>query len=349
MELVLILVILVICISLIFDFTNGFHDAANAIASCVSTGALKPRAALIMAGVMNLIGAMLGTGVASTIGKGIIDVSGFTESVDENMRIHGLIIILSALIGAISWNIITWWFGLPSSSSHALIGGLAGAGIASSTTVLWFGIVTHVVLPMIISPLVGFFIAFGVMKFVLWLLTSAPYHSTMNRMRFMQRFSAGAMALGHGLQDAQKTMGIIVMALMAAGYHEGANADGDLIIPFWVKVAAALAISLGTYFGGGRIMRTLGTKIIDLTPAHGFIAESVSATVLYLAAYVFKAPISTTQSVSAAIMGVGATRRLSAVRWGVAGNIATAWVLTLPAAGVMAAGAYLLLHLLLPF
>ncbi|MBD3689442.1 inorganic phosphate transporter [Nanchangia anserum] len=348
MDVIFVVVAVTIAIALIFDFTNGFHDAANAIATCVSTNALKPRAALIMAAVMNILGAMMGTGVASTIGEGIIDISHYTEAPAEEIRLLGLTIILSALLGAITWNIITWWFGLPSSSSHALIGGLAGAGLASSTHVYWSGIVGHVIVPMVVSPLVGFVVAFLLMKSVLFLLARAPYHATMSRFRMMQRVSAALMALGHGLQDAQKTMGVIVMALLAAGYHAPHAQTGELTIPLWVKLAAAGAISIGTYFGGGRIMRTLGTKVIAVTPAHGFIAETTSASVLYLAAYVFHAPISTTQSVSAAIMGVGATKRLSAVRWGVAGNIAVAWVLTLPAAAIVGAVFFWILRFVIP-
>ncbi|MDU0968322.1 MAG: inorganic phosphate transporter [Actinomycetaceae bacterium] len=348
MDPILVVVIVTIAVALAFDFTNGFHDAANAIATCVSTNAMKPKAALLMAAGMNILGAMLGTGVASTIGEGIIDISHYTEATSHDVRLYGLTIILSALLGAIVWNLITWWFGLPSSSSHALIGALAGAGLASSTVVYWSGIVSHVIIPMVVSPLIGFFVAFVLMKLVLLLFANAPYHQTMSRFRFLQRFSAAAMALGHGLQDAQKTMGVIVMVLLAAGYHTPQPDGGALVIPLWVKLAAASAISLGTYFGGGRIMRTLGTKVIAVTPAHGFVAETTSATVLYLAAYVFHAPISTTQSVSAAIMGVGATKRLSAVRWGVAGNIAVAWVLTLPAAAGVAAVCFYILHALIP-
>lgn len=337
------LVCVVVGVALIFDFTNGFHDAANAIATCVSTRSMKPKSALLMAAIMNIVGALLGTGVAETIGNGIIDISHFTTSDVMWDRHHGLIIILAALIGAIAWNIITWYFGLPSSSSHALIGGMAGVGIAAAITVKWLGIVDKVVIPMIVSPVVGFIVAYLLMKLILFLLANATYHKTMNRFRFLQRFSAAAMALGHGLQDAQKTMGIITMTLMTAGYH-GLNAAGEMQIPLWVKIAAAGAISLGTYFGGGRIMHTLGSKVIDVTPAHGFMAETTSSTILYLTAFVWHAPISTTQSVSSAIMGVGATKRLSAVKWNTAGNIAIAWVLTLPGAALIGALSYYLLH-----
>ncbi len=348
MDTTMALVIAVVTIALIFDFTNGFHDAANAIATCVSTRSMRPKSALLMAAIMNVIGAMLGTGVAKTIGNGIIDISHFTTADSMAERQHGLVIILAALVGAIIWNIITWYFGLPSSSSHALIGGMAGVGLAATITVQWSGIVSHVLVPMVVSPLLGFFTAYFVMRFLLSALQRASYHRTMNNFRFMQRFSAAAMALGHGLQDAQKTMGIITMALLAAGYH-ATDADGSMQIPLWVKLAAAGAISVGTYFGGGRIMHTLGSKVIDVTPAHGFVAETTSASILYITAFLWHAPISTTQSVSSAIMGVGATKRLSAVRWGVAGNIATAWVLTLPGAGLIGALSYFLVHAIFPY
>lgn len=318
------LVLTVIVVALVFDYTNGFHDAANAIATSVSTRALTPRAALLMAAVFNLIGALMGEEVAKTIGSGIID---------PGIGQHGLGIVFAGLIGAIVWNLITWWFGLPSSSSHALIGGLVGAGLASSTYVNWGVIGTHVALPMVLSPLVGFGLAYLIMVAVLWIFRNSPPARAMRRFRIAQTVSAAAMALGHGLQDAQKTMGVIVLALVAGGYQvEG--------IPLWVKLAAAFAISAGTYAGGWRIMRTLGRKIIELDPARGFVAEGVAASVLYTTAFVFHAPISTTHTITSSIMGVGATKRVSAVRWGVAGNIAVAWVLTIPAAAAVAAVVY---------
>jgi PiT family inorganic phosphate transporter len=329
------LVVVVVAFALGFDYTNGFHDAANAIATSVSTRALTPRAALIMAAVFNLVGALLGTHVATTIAHDIISISDVSAH-------EGLVIVLSALIGAITWNLITWWLGLPSSSTHALIGGLAGVGVASRVTVHWDAILDKVVLPMVLSPLVGFGLAFFVMVGVLWLVRRASPAPAQRRFRIAQTASAAAMALGHGLQDAQKTMGVIVLALIAGGYH----ADDDAI-PLWVKLAAATAISLGTYSGGWRIMRTLGRKIIELDPARGFVAESVSAIVLYVNAYWLHAPVSTTHTITSAIMGVGATKRLSAVRWGVAKNIGVAWVLTIPAAALVAAGVYLVLNLFL--
>lgn len=351
MDLNLVLVVAVIVIALAFDYTNGFHDAANAIATSVSTRALTPRAALIMAAIMNVIGALLGTDVAKTIGKGIIDIQHYSASPDIGMQREGLIIVLAALIGAVVWNLITWWFGLPSSSSHALIGGLVGAGLASATQVEWWGIFTHVIIPMFGSPLIGFFLGYFLMKLVLRMLANLPYHRTMRHFRVLQTISAAAMALGHGLQDAQKTMGVIVMALLAGGYGEHHNildpVTGEMTIPLWVKLAAALAISAGTYAGGWRIMRTLGRKIIDLDPARGFVAEGVAATVLYVSAFALHAPISTTHTITSAILGVGATRRFSAVRWGIAGNIVVAWFLTLPAAALVAALCFWATHAIL--
>jgi PiT family inorganic phosphate transporter len=326
------LVLLVIVVALGFDFTNGFHDAANAIATSVSTRALTPRIALIMAAVFNLIGAFLGVGVAQTIGSGIVDVG---------TGVDGMAVVLAALLGAIAWNLVTWRLGLPSSSSHALIGALAGAGIAASTSVHWAVILDKVVVPMVVSPLAGFLLAYVVMVALLWAFRRAAPGPTHRRFRLAQTVSAAAMALGHGLQDAQKTMGVIVLALVAGGFHSGTD------IPWWVKLSSALAISLGTYSGGWRIMRTLGRRIIHLDPARGFAAESVSAAVLYVAALGFQAPISTTHTISSAIMGVGATKRLSAVRWGVARSMVVAWVLTLPAAALFAALLYLVVHVVL--
>lgn len=330
------LVIIVVAFALGFDYTNGFHDAANAIATSVSTRALTPRAALIMAAVFNLLGALLGTQVATTIAEDIISIGGVSSQ-------EALIIVLSALIGAITWNLITWRLGLPSSSTHALIGALTGVGIASGVTVHWDAILDKVVIPMVLSPFVGFFLAFLLMVGVLWLVRNSAPARTMRRFRVAQTASAAAMALGHGLQDAQKTMGVIVLALVAGGFYSGDT------IPLWVKLSSALAISLGTYSGGWRIMRTLGRKIIELDPARGFVAESVAASVLYASAYWLHAPISTTHTITSAIMGVGATKRLSAVRWGVAKNIVYAWVLTIPAAALVAAGVYYVLNPILTF
>jgi PiT family inorganic phosphate transporter len=323
-------VTLVILLAMGFNYTNGFHDAANAIATSVSTRALTPRVALLMAAFFNLLGAFLGTGVAQTVGSGIINPP-------EGM--NGLAIVAGALVGAIGWNMYTWWHGLPSSSSHALIGGMAGASIAAGTEVLWNGILTKIVIPMVVSPLVGLTLGYLVMTAILWIFRNGHPGRLSRDFRIAQTASAAAMALGHGLQDAAKTMGIVVLALVVGGYHEGES------IPIWVTVSSALVISAGTYAGGWRIMRTLGRKIIDLDPPQGFAAESVAASVLYVAGLVFHAPISTTHTITSAIMGVGATRRLSAVRWGVAGNIVGAWVLTFPGAGIVAALAYWIIRL----
>ncbi|GAA2364977.1 inorganic phosphate transporter [Nonomuraea africana] len=333
MDLTLALVIGVVVVSLVFDYTNGFHDAANAIATSVSTRALTPRAALFLAAGMNFIGAHLGTQVAQTVGKGIIDAPQGT---------HGLVVVAAALIGAITWNLVTWYFGLPSSSSHALIGGLVGAALASASLVHWDGVLEKVVIPMILSPMVGFSLAAAIMIAIYWIFRNAQPGKANRGFRYSQTVSAAAMALGHGLQDAQKTMGVIFLALVVGGY--AAPADP---IPQWVILAAAGAISLGTYAGGWRIMRTLGRRIIALDPPQGFAAESAASTVLYVAAIGFGAPISTTHTITSAIMGVGATKRLSAVRWGVAGNIVTAWILTIPAAALVAALSYYTLHWLI--
>ena len=319
------IVIAVVVIALAFDYTNGFHDAANAIATSVSTRALTPRIALILAAVMNFVGALLGQQVAHTVSDTIVPPDGS----------HGLVVVMAGLIGAITWNLVTWYFGLPSSSSHALIGGLVGAALAASAAVHWSTILDKVVIPMVVSPLVGFGLAFLVMLTIMWVFRRGNPHKISRGFRFMQTLSASALALGHGLQDAQKTMGVIFLALVTGGYY-----SADESLPLWVIVAAASAISLGTYSGGWRIMRTLGRRIIHLDPPRGFSAESVGAGVLYTTAFAFQAPVSTTHIITSAIMGAGATKRRSAVRWGVAKNILAAWVLTFPAAGLAAALVY---------
>ncbi|WP_309646954.1 inorganic phosphate transporter [Nocardioides sp.] len=326
------LVIAVVVVALTFDYTNGFHDAANAIATSVSTRALTPRVALIMASVMNFIGAFLGQEVANTVGSVISPPSGS----------HGLVIVMAGLLGAIAWNLITWYFGLPSSSSHALIGGLVGAALASGTFVQWTTVRDKVVIPMILSPLFAFAAGFAVMLTIMWVFRRRNPHRMQRNFRVLQTISAAAMALGHGLQDAQKTMGVIFLALLAGGFVS----PGD-DLPLWVIFAAASAISAGTYAGGWRIMRTLGRRIIALDPARGFAAESVAAGVLYTTAFVYAAPISTTHTITSAVMGVGATKRFSAVRWGVVRSILTAWVLTFPMAGLVAALCYWISHLLI--
>jgi inorganic phosphate transporter, PiT family len=319
------IVVAVVVVALVFDYTNGFHDAANAIATAVSTRALTPRIALTLAAVMNFVGAFLGQKVAHTVSE-VIDVGAMGSSA-------GLVVVMAALLGAISWNLITWYFGLPSSSSHALIGGLVGAALAAGAVVHWVTILDKVVIPMVLSPVVGFGLAFLVMLAIMWIFRRRNPHRVSRGFRLAQTVSAAALALGHGLQDAQKTMGVIFLSLITAGYLPETETD----LPVWVIAAAAAAISLGTYSGGFRIMRTLGRRIIHLDPPHAFAAESVGATVLYVTAYLWQAPVSTTHIITSAVMGSGATRRLSAVRWGVAQNIVAAWVLTFPAAGLAAA------------
>ncbi len=323
------IIVAVVLVALVFDYTNGFHDAANAIATSVSTRALTPRIALVLAAVMNFVGAFLGQKVAHTVSEVIAPPDGT----------HGLIIVMAGLLGAISWNLITWYYGLPSSSSHALIGGLVGAALMSGTFVDWTKVVDKVLIPMIVSPIFAFAAAFLVMLAIMWIFRRVNPAKANRGFRLAQTASAAAMALGHGLQDAQKTMGVIFLALLTGGY---VGADDGL--PLWVIAAAAGAISLGTWSGGWRIMRTLGRRIIDLDPPRGFAAESVAASVLYTTAYLFEAPISTTHTITSAVMGVGATKRLSAVRWGVARSIVIGWVLTFPMAGLVAAGCYLVLR-----
>jgi PiT family inorganic phosphate transporter len=322
--------VFVVLFALGFGYTNGFHDSANAIATSISTRALTPRIALVLAAVMNFVGAFLGTQVASTVGKGIIETPAGR---------HGLVVVMGALVGAIIWNLFTWYFGLPSSSSHALFGGLIGAAIAGDVTVKWAGIREKILVPMLISPVVGFVGAFALMTAILWIFRRGRPGPLNRGFRIAQTVSATAMALGHGIQDVQKTMGVIFLTLLTTG-----NVDHNDGIPWWVVVLSAAAISLGTWTGGWRIMRTLGRRIIDLDPPRGFASETVAAAVLYTTAYVYAAPISTTHTITSAVMGAGATKRASAVRWGVAGNIVLAWVFTIPAAAVVAACAYAVLE-----
>jgi phosphate/sulfate permease len=329
MDATFVALVLIVLVALAFDYTNGFHDAANAIAVAVSTKALTPRVALALAAVMNLVGALLSTEVAKTVGAGIIDPPQGPD---------GLKIVFAALIGAIAWNLITWWFGLPSSSSHALIGGLVGAALAAAHSVQWVGVLDKVIIPMVVSPLVGFGLGYLFMLAILWIFRSANVSRANRGFRYAQIVSSATMALGHGLQDAQKTMGIITLALFTAGEIDTFD------VPLWVILSAALALSAGTYAGGFRIMRTLGRRIIQLTPAGGFSAQTVASGIMVTTATVFAVPVSTTHITTTSIMGVGATRRLSAVRWGVARSIVIAWVVTLPAAGAVAALAYFLTH-----
>ena len=315
---------IVVAVALGFDFTNGFHDTANAVATSVSTRALSPRTAVFIAAVANLAGAFVTTAVAKTVGQGIIDTGLATEKT-----------VLAALLGAIAWNLLTWWQGLPSSSSHALIGGLIGAALVQSGSkgVEWHGVVHKVALPALVSPALGFAGAF-VLLVVIYRVFVGLTPGVANRgFRFGQLASGTWVAFTHGANDAQKTMGVIALALFEA------HKIDHFYIPVWVIVAAGLAIGAGTYVGGWRIMRTLGQRIFSMEPASGFAAQVSGGTVIYFATH-FGYPVSTTHVVSGSVMGAGATKRLSAVRWGVAGNIVFAWLLTIPAAALVAAALY---------
>jgi PiT family inorganic phosphate transporter len=320
-----VILITIVVLALVFDYTNGFHDSANAIATSVSTRALSPRTAVLMAAGFNLLGALVSTNVASTVGKGIV-----------NTDLVTLPLVLSALVGAVVWNLTTWYFALPSSSSQALFGGLIGAMIAAVgvSGVEWSGVVDKIVLPMVLSPVIGFGAAWLLMMILIWIVRRRPLAPVNHTFRRLQPFSAAFMAYAHGGNDAQKTMGVITLALVSSGQID------TFTIPLWVKLACAITMAAGTYSGGWRIMHTLGSKVIKLDPIHGFAAETSAATVIQLATH-FGFPVSTTHTITAAIMGVGATRRLKAVRWGVARSIVFAWVLTLPAAALVAAGVYL--------
>jgi PiT family inorganic phosphate transporter len=322
--------LLIVVLAVAFDYINGFHDSANAIATSVATQALRPRTAVLMAAVMNFAGAFAGTAVATTIGAGLVDAETTTEAV-----------VIAALVGAIAWNLFTWWFGIPSSSSHALIGGLLGATIvAAGVSALDVeGIVAKVIIPMFSSPLVGFVLGLLFMVLLARLFFRAPRRATSRAFRKAQVFSAGFMAFAHGSNDAQKTMGIITLALFAAGMID------DITVPVWVIVVAATAMSLGTAAGGWRIMKTMGQRVVELEPVHGFAAETTAATVLVATAHMGM-PVSTTHVISSSITGVGTSRGIRRVRWGVARTIVTAWFVTIPASGLVGAATWLVMSTL---
>ena len=324
------LLLAVLGLAVLFDYINGFHDTANAIATSVSTRALRPEHAILMSATANFVGALTGTAVAKTISSGLADTPPGAE---------GQTIVAAALVGAIVWNLITWRLGIPSSSSHALIGGLLGAVVASIgiQAIKVDGVVGKVLVPLVLSPVLGITIGFAAMVVILNVFQHANPRRINERFRRLQIVSAAAMAFSHGSNDAQKTMGIMTLALVAAGLL-----PADSAIPLWVIVLAATAISLGTAAGGWRIIRTMGQRVVKLDPVHGFAAETTAASIIYTASH-FGMPVSTTHVISSAIMGVGASDRLSAVRWGVAGNIVTAWILTIPASAAVAALAYLVL------
>ena len=324
------LLLAVLGLAVLFDYINGFHDTANAIATSVSTRALRPEHAILMSATANFVGALTGTAVAKTISSGLADTPPGAD---------GQTIVAAALVGAIVWNLITWRLGIPSSSSHALIGGLLGAVVVSvgASAIKVDGVLTKVLLPLVLSPILGIGIGFLAMVVILNIFRRANPRRINERFRRLQVVSAAAMAFSHGSNDAQKTMGIMTLALVAAGLL-----PADSAIPLWVIVLAATAISLGTAAGGWRIIRTMGQRVVKLDPVHGFAAETTAASIIYTASH-FGMPVSTTHVISSAIMGVGASDRLSAVRWGVAGNIVIAWILTIPASAAVAALAYLVL------
>jgi inorganic phosphate transporter, PiT family len=314
----------VVAVALFFDFTNGFHDTANAIATSVSTRALSPRMAVLTAAVLNIAGAFVSFAVAATIAKGIV-----------NPDVITLDIVLAGLVGAITWNLMTWYLGLPSSSSHALIGGVAGSAIAGNgfDVMQWRGLVEKVAIPSLAAPLFGVVGAAVLMLAVLWIVRSRPPGLVNRVFRRLQLVSGGFVAFTHGTNDAQKTMGIIALALVASGHL-----DSDFSRPpYWVIVSAAVAMGAGTYAGGWRIIKTLGTRVAKLDPPRGFAAQTATAGILWATAH-YGFPVSTTHTVSGSVLGAGATRRLNAVRWGVAGNILLAWLMTIPSAALVGAG-----------
>ncbi len=322
-------VAVVVAVALAFDFVNGFHDAANSIATVVSTRVLSPRYAVVWASFFNFIAFLLfATHVARTIGTGVVD----TSVIDSN-------VVLAALIGAIVWDVVTWWFGIPSSSSHALIGGLAGAGVAKSgTVVLDVAGLGKIALWIFLSPLIGLVLGFGVMVLVFWMFRGSTPMLVDTWFRRGQLLSAALYSLGHGGNDAQKTMGIIAVLLYANGFL-----GREFYVPLWIVLACHLAMGLGTLTGGWRIVRTMGLRITKLKPVGGFCAETGGAATLFVAT-LLGVPVSTTHTITGAIVGVGSVTRLSAVRWGVAGRIVWAWLLTIPCSGSIAALSWMILR-----
>lgn len=312
------ILILVVIFALVFDYINGFNDTANAIATCVSTRALSIKAAITMAAILNFVGAIISTKVAATIGKGIVDVNCITQ-----------VVILAGLSGAIVWGLVTWYFGIPSSSTHALIGGLIGAVLAHSGLVAlhWEGL-SKIFLALVLSPIIGIIVGFFFMVALLWSFKKSSPHALNIAFRRMQIFSAAVMAFSHGTADAQKSMGIITLALLGYG------AINTFTVPWWVMAACALAMALGTAFGGWRIIKTVGKDFVKLQPIHGFCVQTASSGVI-LGAAALGMPTSTTHVLTSTILGVGLSKRLSAVDWRIAGHIITAWILTIPAAATV--------------
>ena len=321
--------VFLILVALGFDFTNGFHDAANAVAVSITTRALRPLTALGLAAGMNIVGALISTKVAATVGKGIIATP---------IGTNGLVVVFAALVGGIVWNLVTWRVGLPSSSTHALVGGLVGAALGASSPVEWHGLVDKVVIPMAASPVIGLLGGYFVMVAILWGFRRMRPTLVNRRFKTAQIASTSAMAFSHGTQDAQKTMGVITLALLVTGHLQ------SFAVPIWVILAAACAMGIGTLAGGWRVIRTLGSRITPLDPPRAFAAQTSAATVLLVSAYGYAMPVSSTHVMTSAIMGVGATRRLSAVRWGVAQQVVFAWLFTIPGAAVTAWIVYHLAH-----
>lgn len=324
------MLVAIVALALFFDYTNGAHDSANAIATIVSTKVLSPKIAVLMAATLNLVGAFMGEHVAKTMGSGIVNA-------EVVAGCQG--IVLAALIGAILWNLLTWYLGLPSSSSHALIGGLIGAAIAYSgfEALNFISIVRKVIIPLVLSPLAGFLGGYLIMVLLSWMFHKAKPRKVNSLFRKLQIVSSAFMATSHGQNDAQKTMGIITLALFLS--HQ----IPEIHVPLWVKISCALAMGLGTATGGWKIVKTMGHKIFKLEPVHGCAAETAAAIVITGASH-FGAPISTTHVISTAVLGVGASKRLSAVRWGVAGSMVVAWIITIPASGLVAGLSFLLLQ-----
>jgi inorganic phosphate transporter, PiT family len=320
-----VVLVIVVATALVFDFTNGFHDTANVVATSISTHAMPPRIAVAYAAVFNFIGAFISLAVAATIATGVVDADVVTPTV-----------VFAGLVGAIIWNLATWYFGLPSSSSHALIGGVVGSTFAAAgaDAILGDGLLGKVLIPAVVAPVVAFLVGLLAINLVYGIVARERPGPVNRGFRFGQVISGGMLALAHGTNDAQKTMGVITLALIANG-----NLASDADVPTWVVIAAATAIALGTYVGGWRIIRTTGTRIIKMDAAQGFSAQGAGAAVI-LASSHFGFPLSTTHVINGGVIGVGAGKKLSAVRWGVAGNIIVAWLLTLPAAASMGAATY---------
>lgn len=338
------LLALVIGLSVTFDFINGFHDTANAIATVVSTRVLTGSVAILMSASLNFLGALTGQAVAKTITSGLLN----PDSMKQLALGPAQLLIISALVGAIIWNLVTWVFGIPSSSSHALIGGVVGAGAAALgfDNVAWAGVGTKVIIPLVASPILGFIISVFFMKLLFRLFGNASPKKVGNTFRHLQVASAAFMAFSHGSNDAQKTMGVITLSLFSAGFHLSLDSHGVPNIPLEVIIIAALAMAAGTAAGGWRIIQTMGQRIVHLEPIHGFAAETTAATIIETASRL-GFPLSTTHVISSCILGVGAARRVSAVRWLVALNIVRAWVFTIPVTAGIGFLTYMLLHLFL--